>query len=496
MLNIAAGLCLQVLTIGLGFFSRKIFVDLLGYQILGVNGLFQNVIAILSLADLGIGTAIICNLYKPLACGDTRTICALMQFYAKVYKFLAILITALGLLAMPFVHLLINEPIDAGNLRIIFLLFISETVITYLFIHKRSLVIADQQTYLLNAVTAVIQTVLILTQIGILYWTKNYILYLSVSAALKLVENLVVSSYVRKKYAFLHTEGAISLDNDSLKNITGNVKALAFHYLALYLVRSTDNLIISSALGLTYVGMLANYQIIILAVKNLLGQFSNGIIASFGNLLALENSEKAESVFYTIFMGNFLLFNFASVALLNLTNPFLSLWLGNEALLPFAVLAWLVLDFFIHGISLIAGSLRASAGVFQQDRYLHLGTSLLKLLLSIILVREYGIAGVIAGTAIYRFLEWHCILAWILHGFVFKSSLWPFVKNSFLIAAVVVVSQICSWVACEKIVIINPWSAWWTKACICCILPNIIALLFLYRTDHMKSLLSRVKRAF
>jgi len=493
LLNVGAGLLLQTLTIVLGFFSRKIFVDTLGFEILGINGLFINIVAVLSLAEMGIGFAIICNLYKPLAADDQTTLCALMQFYAKVYNYLAITVAALAFLLLPFVHLLVKEAFNVTYLRIIFVLFVAETVLSYLFVYKRSIIIADQQNYLLNIITAIFQTIRTLSQIVILYYTHNYILFLAINIVFRFIENISISHLADKRYPFLRNPEAIPLDDDLHNNIIGNTKSLTFHFLALYLVNSTDSIIISSCLGISYVGKLANYQMIVTGVYNLFNQFANGIISSFGNLLALEEPARVAKVFYSVFYTNFLLYNFASVALMNLTNPFICLWLGNKALFSSTVVCLLVCDFFLLGITSISGSLRASAGVFHPDRYYHPVTSILKIVISVGLAGKYGVEGVILGTVIYRFIEWYCILGWTLHRFVFKSSLMVYVKKSMILFAIAIISQALTYMACTNIVLDNPWAEWFLKAFACFLLPNIIGLGFLCTTEEIRYLIYRIR---
>ncbi len=491
VLNISAGILLQMLTIGLGFYSRQLFVENLGYEILGVNGLFQNLVAILGLAEAGIGTAIICHLYRPLAAGDQVQIRSLMHLYGRAYRLISLVIGIGGLLAMPFIHLTGQGVFSTGFLRAAFALFLLETITVCLFMSRKSLLIADQQNYLVNFINAAAQIVLFIFQIAILHATKSYLLFVTAGVILKIFEGLALRYFVATRYPFLGDKHQFSPADDCCHSVFASTRDLMFHYLAMYFVRNTDNLIISGWLGLAMVGRLANYQIVILAVKNIFSQFSNGMIASFGNLLALETPQKSEKVFYTAFLGNFILFNFASVALLNLTNPFLNLWLGPESLLPFSVLFLLVLDFFLHGISMVAGALRASSGVFAPDRHLHLGASLLKLVLSLALVQTYGIAGVVFGTIVYRFAEWHCILGWLLHRQVFRSGMQIFIKNSLAAAAIFVLSHIAGYHACEMTAAATTWHNWWTRAIICCIVPNLIALTALHRSARLRAIIAR-----
>lgn len=488
-----SGVTLQAVLIGLGFFSRKVFVDTLGFTVLGINGLFSNIIAFVSLIELGIGTAIICNLYKPLADKNVPLLNSLMSFYGKTYRKIALAISFICAVTLPFVHHIFKGELPVNDLRIIYALFAIETVIAYLFVYKKNIIIADQKQYLINSILITSNLVSTAAQIAVLYYTKNFFWFLIIRILFKLAENLYISSVAARKYPFLNDTEQHKLPDELRKNIASNTKALILHYFALYFVNSTDNLIISYFLGITYVGLILNYQMIFNAVLSFISQFSNGIIAGYGNLLALENKQKATDTFYVAFFISFIICNFAAASLLNLTQPFIKLWLGTTAVLPFEVLIFLIIDFFILGMTAVGGAIRSSAGTFKQDRYFHLSAAIINLVISIILVQKIGLPGVIIGTITYRILEWYLALGAVLHKHVFNAPMTRYFKTSFNFLLIFIFTQFASYNICNNLHIQNEYAFLAVALMICIILPNVISILFLHKIPEFKDLTTRLK---
>ena len=151
--NVVAAVTNKVITIILTFISRKVFINYIGVQYLGINGLFTNILSLLSLADLGLGTAINVSLYKPIAENDDRKISALMSFYRKCYYIIASAITVIGLLLYPALPFIVNTDKDIPYLGLYYLLFLSKTVVSYVCVYKASLINADQKNYIVNKIT-------------------------------------------------------------------------------------------------------------------------------------------------------------------------------------------------------------------------------------------------------------------------------------------------------------------------------------------------------
>lgn len=474
--NVLVGLISQLLIVAIGFVSRKVFIVTLGNEMLGVNGLFTSIITMLALTELGIGTAIVCNLFKPLSDRDEPRIIALVKYYAKTYRVIGFVVLGLGLLVTPFLGLLIKEQFDIIYLSVIFLLFLADTVISYFFAHKRSLIFADQRNYIVTMVTTISTIASSLFQIVILLITKNYILYLSVKIVIRIIENFVIASLADKRYSFIKMAKKASLDEKTRTQIVSNTKALSLHYIGNYLVNGTDNIIISKFLGVEMVGFYSNYLLIITTLRTFLNQFSSGILASFGNLIVNESNEKTYSIFKKAYFINYIIYNFASISLLCLFNPFITLWINADSLLDFPVVALLALNFFISGVTEVLGLVRTSAGLFRPDRYLHLMTAAVNLIISIILVEIIGIFGVFLGTFLCLVIKEVSVLPSIVYRNIFKVPVREYYKMLLYYFITTLIAAGITMFLCGCI--IQGGVMWFLLRCVICIIvPNAVVIL-------------------
>ena len=138
MFNMAAAFGSQIITVLLGFISRTVFITALGAEYLGVNGLFTNILSIISLAESGIGSSIVYSLYKPVAENDEEKILILMNVYRKAFKVIGLIVFTIGITIMPFLKYFINGETGISNLYLIYFIFVFNSAITYLFSYKIS----------------------------------------------------------------------------------------------------------------------------------------------------------------------------------------------------------------------------------------------------------------------------------------------------------------------------------------------------------------------
>lgn len=244
--NIVTGISLQIITILLGFISRSIFINNIGIEMLGMNGLLSNILSMLSLVELGVGSAILYSLYKPLAQKNEGQIKAIMNLYSKLYKFIGITVAILGLVIMPFVKYTIGSDISSGYAIKVYFIFLANSVLSYFLSYRRNILSADQQSYILNKLSAVFSISITLIQILIISKTKNYILYLIINLVLSFTENLMVYFITNKKYPYLKTKSVEPLDEDIKQDIIKNAKAIFLVKVAVYFVYGTDNMLLSS----------------------------------------------------------------------------------------------------------------------------------------------------------------------------------------------------------------------------------------------------------
>lgn len=403
--NSTVGLIGQILGIALSFVSRTIFIRVLGLEYLGVNGLFYNILVLLSFAELGIGNAIIYSMYKPLATSDREKIKSLMTLYAKAYKIIGAFVLIAGFLVIPFMKFIINEePQIKENIIIVYSLILLNTSISYFFVYKKSIIIADQKNYVVLFYKQLFKMGQTIVQIFILLVTREYLLFLIIQIAATLLENLYMSRKADRMYPYLNECKVERLDNYEQKKIFSNVKAMFMYQIGHVVLSGTDNIIISAFIGIVAVGLNSNYFLIISAVSSILGQIMNGFTASVGNLNAVGSDKEKEKAFVKIFFLSSWLNGFCSVGLLIFINELIRLWIGESFLFPFAVVIAIVLQFYVNSMQSATSTYRVTMGLFVEGRWAPLAAAVLNIVLSVILGIKFGIAGIFFATSISQFL--------------------------------------------------------------------------------------------
>lgn len=313
--NIITSVLGQFITIGLNFTTRSIFILMLGNEFLGINGLFTNIISILALAEMGIGSAIIYSLYKPIAEKDYIKIKGLMSFYNSAYKVISLIILIVGVAIIPLIPKIAKSDINNFRLIIIYLLFLCNSVASYLYAYKKSIIVADQKDYILSIYRNIFKVILNILQVIILIITKNYEMFLIIQIVVTITENILVAKKVDKMYTFLLNKDNVKLGKKEKNSIIKNVKALLYHKIGGVIVNSTDNILISKFVGITSVGLYSNYYLIIGALNLLIGQSFSALTASVGNLNAVESKEKSYNTYKLILFINFWIAGFSSICL-------------------------------------------------------------------------------------------------------------------------------------------------------------------------------------
>lgn len=398
--NFANNLLLNLLR----FVSRIIFVKVLSDVYLGVNGLLSNVLGLLALSELGISTAISYSLYKPLADKETSKIKLLMRFYQKAYRIIALIVLVLGIILIPFLPWFIKDTSGIENLTFIYLIFLGNMVITYLFSYKRTLITADQRNYKIMPMIMLSNLLLTISQIAVLLLFKNYIIYLLMQSVFTVVENLLVNHVINKEYPYLKEKVNEKLPKEELKTIATNIKALMYHKAGSYVLTASDNIIISKFIGIVTVGVYSNYVLIVNMINSFITVLINNVTASFGNLIAKEDGEKSLKVFNEMNLICFILYGVASVCFVNLFTPFIELFFGEKFVLPIVVVLLISINNFLVGLNLVPITIQSAAGLYNNDRYVPLIQSFVNIFISVALVFPFGIVGVLLGTLISQFL--------------------------------------------------------------------------------------------
>ena len=399
--NIIIGIVNQVIILSLSFISRTIFIKLLGAEYLGVNGLYSNILTLLSLAELGIGNVMIYSLYRPVAENDKKEIYSLLEFYKKIYNAIAISIFVIGILLIPFLHIIIKSDISIDKLIIYYLIFLLNSVLSYFSIYKSALINATQQIYIINTINTVCTFLQHLTQILILLLTKNYILYLSVQVIFTLVNNVVISNKANKMYPFIKDKSYKKNCIDT-QNIKENIKSVFLHRIGNVIMNNTDNILISSILGTVYVGYYSNYNLLIGAVANFINIIIQSMMSSLGNLNASDDMEKSYSIFNILLLLFHWLSAICSISLILVINDFVTIWLGKEFILNSEIVLCIIFNFYIKNAINPVWMYRETMGLFNNIKYTMIFAALINMILSVILGLKFGLAGIIISTALAR----------------------------------------------------------------------------------------------
>ncbi|MCM1159769.1 MAG: oligosaccharide flippase family protein [Roseburia sp.] len=484
-------LAAQIFTYLMDFLCRTVFIYTLSMEFVGIKGLFSNILSILALTELGVGTVLIYSMYKPIAQKDEEKLLALLGFYKKAYTLIACMVGGIGLLLTPFLPYLIKDCPDIKELPVIYLLYLCNSVFSYLFAYKLSILQADQKLYIITLLSSLISAAKNIVQIAALYLTGNFFVYLLIQLPFTLFNNLFISRQADKLYPFIKTKEKPVLPREEKKEILKNTFAMFNHRIGATILNSTDNLIISRFIGITAVAINDNYVLIVNMINFAVGQIFSALTAGVGNLNATESRETSYKVFKLLHFASFWFYSFCTICLFLLLNPFIELIWGKHYLFPLPVVAIICTNFYIVGIRKIPLVFKESMGLLWQDRFKPLLEAALNLVISVLAVQHFGVAGVFAGT----FFSMVTTSLWVEPYVLFKYGLKMSWKEFWLTNAgyfslslfLVVITYFAGSLYHGTLL-----ASFFYKIVICVLLPNILVLIFFCKTKVFKGLLDAV----
>lgn len=433
ILNGLTGAISQASIVFLGFISRTVFIYFLPLEYLGIQGLFTNVLTVLSFAELGIGEVMIYALYRPVKENDYVQVFRLMRFYKKAYRYVAAIVFAFGIIISFFIDVFVDKKPDIPeNFQLIFLLFVVNSALSYLFSYKKSILLVDQKRFIVTGIHQIFITLQTVLQIIFLYLTHDYILFLIIQIMGTIGDNICSSYYVDKKYPFFNKQVIGDLSRQEEKTIFSNVKAVAVSKISGVISNGFTNIIISKILGLVTVGITSNYLLIVNAVNGVLWTAFTGISNSIGNLNVDATLEKRRQVFDQLFLVAFWVYTCACVCILVLINPFVQIWLGDQFLLPESVIFVIVWYIYIGGVNYPAYSFRITLGYFVQVQYVFLLGGLLSVIFSVVGGLNFGLVGIFLGTPIARLMTSEIADGYMVYRYGLKENPWIYFKKYIL----------------------------------------------------------------
>lgn len=425
------------------FLTQMFIIKILGVEYSGVNSLFTNILTMLSIAELGIGTTIIFKLYKPLAENNIEAIKSWMYFYKKCYRLIALVVLIVGLIITPFVPVIVGKVSINDNIQFLYITALLDTVFSYIMTYKRSLIYADQKNYVINIVHIGYTIFMNITQIIVLFYTRNYAFFLIIKLIYRLLENIILNIYANINYPYIKDK-FVNISKEEQKDVFDRIKAMFLQKISYVFNKGIDSIIITTMLGIVNAGYYSNYAIIVLAITAIIFQIVSSMTASVGNLLTENNYEKNYSVYKKLNMFNSFLTCLGICGFLAVIDDFISLWIGHEYLLGINITISFAIFIYSDSIRRTMTLFKDSAGICKEDRYNYLCMAIINLISSIILCKLIGMSGVILGTAIsYLYLIIFSYPKYIFKPIFKKSVSFYYKENSIYLIFIIISSSIC-----------------------------------------------------
>lgn len=493
--NIFFGLSGQIISTIMGFVVRTLFIYTLGIEYLGVDGLFTSILLMLSLANLGFDTAMIYSLYKPLADKNIREIQALMHLFQKAYRIIGLVVLVIGLSLLPLLPLLMNGNTDIEHIEWIYLLFLLQSVSSYYFVHKQSIIVADQKNYIINKIHTVFIIISSLVMILLLVWLGNYIIVLSSQVIFRILENVYIAHISNKLYPYLRGKTDSRLSNKEKRHFFSNLYSLLLYKLSGVVINGTDNIVLAMFVGVASVGMYSNYLLIISTITTLLSYLFHSITASVGNLNVTESPEKKFFIFKVLTLANFWIYGFCAICLWNLFNPFIEIWLGSKYTFSSFIVFAIVLNFFTAGMQSATTIFRDTTGLFKIGKYRPVYAAIINIVLSVYLVGKIGIAGVFFGTVISRLCTYFWYDPYVIYKHVFQRSVLGYYSRYIWFSIVVFTCSIIPGAISDMFFDDIRINIWFTGL-LCVIIPNLAFILMYNKSEEFIYLVQIVNRTF
>lgn len=496
--NVSAQMIASLVQSLLGFVSRKFFLDCLGQELLGLNSLLTSIIGMLSLAELGIAESINFSLYAPLAKGDQEQVASIMRLYRKLYSIIGIVVGVLGIALFPFLDLLVESSVSMETVYWAYGLFLLGSVSSYYVAYKRSLMIADQQDYVVTNIDTVAQIILSAVEIVALLLTKSFFLYLVLKILVPLLRNIYISRLADKRYPYAKKKEVKPLSKEYMTTLTSNIKAMFTIRVATFCVSGTDNMLLSGFVDLAAVAIYNNYVTVIAMLNKTFNVIFSKAISVIGNYLVLNGKENSYPLFKRIFFTNFVVTSYTAIGFAVVSNAVITAWLGANHIWGMGMAALLAFNNYSRHILQTCEAFRSAAGLYSPKpfvKFLALFEGILNLIasLTLIWIMEDNVAAIFLGTSISTVVSTVAV-PWIVYRFLFERPLREFFGIYFKYFAIMMAALVGSGVLFHFLmtpyVILNIL----TGVAACTVVTGGLYLLLFWRTDEFQYNLSVAMR--
>ena len=493
--NIIFGVLLKIYQILLPFIMRTIMMYTIGVEYLGLNSLFTSVLQVLNLAELGVGSAMVFSMYKPIAEDDSKTICALMNLYKLYYCIIGWIILIIGLVLTPFIPKLISGKIPLNmNIYILYMLNLFATVLTYwLFAYRNSILQAHQRNDVASKVTLGTETIKYILQIIALIFFHNYYYFVMVLLFTQILNNLFIAGAAKRIFPEYVPEGKLS--KEEIRQINGKIRDLFTSKLGYTIVSSADTIVISAFLGLTVLAQYQNYYYIMSSIIGFMSIIYASITAGVGNSMLTKSIDKNYEEFRTFTLLVSFVNGICCACFISLYQPFMTLWMGKKLLLPFSLIVLLCVYFWIYEYIMMASVYKDAGGIWHQDRFRPLISGAFNLVFNLCTVKFIGLYGIVLSTIVSMAI---ISAPWItsnIFGLIFKRSPFMYVSKLCYYAFSAIVASFVSY-SIVGLISIDGWIGLIMKAIVCITISCTIMVLLFLKINEFSGAVSLLKRMF
>ncbi len=494
--NIRFGLILKIYQTAMPFLIRTLFIYIMGVQYLGLNSLFTSILSVLSLAELGVGNAMVYSMYKPLAEDDNEVVCALMRLYKIYYRIIGSIVLVIGLIFVPLLPYLIKDDLPADvDLYVLYLMNLAVTVLSYwLFAYKNCIINANQRVDIISKISLVITSITYAGQIAVLLLFHNYYLYIVVCMVTSIASNIITAVIAERMFPQFKAQGKLS--KEAVKDVNKRIRDLFTSKLGTVIIYSVDTIVISAFLGLTILAKYQNYYFIFTAVAGFVDIIFGSLTNIVGNSIVSESKAKNYDDFKIFMFIISWIAGFCSVCLICLYQPFMELWVGKELMLEFGIVICFGLYFFIFVINKLLNMYKDASGMWHSDRFRPLVIAFLNLGLNIISVQYIGLYGIILSTIFPMvFVGYTWLVRNLCHEIFMPDKINEILKKIFSYSLVSSFSVIVTYYLCSFVKLPISMTLI-VRALICIIVPNILFFFIYSRSDDFQNTLDFVNKRF
>lgn len=482
---IRSGILGRLISTILPFINRTIIIHILGAEFAGLSGLFTSILSVLNIAELGFHSAVVYSMYEPVAKQDDRRVCELLTLYRRIYRFVGTAIFLAGICVMPFLPKLIRAGVpDSINLYVLYLMYLSNSVLSYLlFSYRESVLMANQRQDISQIIRAVVKVLQCALQMLVLIWTKNFYAYLLVEIFCTGVTNIMLAVETGKKFPqYRCVKEKIPMPESIKKQVSG----LMVGRICDKARNSFDSIILSAFFGLTTVAIYDNYYQIYSALYSIMLVICNSMAASIGNSIIKETVEKNYQDLLKFSFLQAWISGWVSICMLCLYQPVMRVWMGESLMFPTRDMVMMCVYFYAINMNNIRNQFVSGTGMWWKLKYSYAVEAAANILLNVVLGKLFGITGVILATILTIFFMnflWRSVM--LFQNYFRGKSLKTFLLDHLGWAAAITVAAALTYFLCGRIkagpvlqIIIN--------GAICTVVPNLILLLLFCKTKQFQ----------